>query len=163
MHHNRMVARRWWVVALVTGVTLAAVGGLAGTAQGAPAFDKDTGMFGLVRGQVARVSVVNVGDPNIQPTTCEGQLAIFASDGGVVAGPFAVRAAAGRAQAVDLAASSVEDPNEFDAFGRAELRVHLTGIGDPNVCGLTLSVFDSDGGRTAVFIGDPSIFLGSQQ
>ena len=125
------------------------------------------GMVGIVAGQTVRLSVVNVGDPNTGnlggPDT-RVELTFVDLRGGPLAPTVERVVHPGEAIFVDFSL-----PSNAGA-GRLQLRAKVKVIGDPGLGnakggdakprrGLmsTLEVFDSDSGKTTVFIADPGI------
>lgn len=113
------------------------------------------GMVGLTRGQTARLNAVNTGNPD--ESACPVELSFVDSMGNTV-GIVPCIIPPGEADFLDLDAASL---------GRPETRVQIratVAIGGPRrrevkACAknlrLTLEVFDTDTGKTAVILSDP--------
>jgi hypothetical protein len=132
---------------LFSALALAAVFSVcaATTAQAGPQPHLKTGMFGVARGQVARINAVHVGDPNIRPIEIE-MLLLDAT--GAVVGRDMKTIAPGEAVFFDVAAGE----------NRMELRAVVTKLGGPDTKLLTtVEVFDNDTGKNTIFIGDPGL------
>ena len=127
---------------------------LGAHAEPAQAFEdpneKPSPMVGLASGQTARLNVVNIGDPSIEP--CEVQMVFYDSQGKALARDVQ-KLDPGVATFLDVGYSDIGDPN-----ARVQIRAGVkVVIGDPTLCLSSLEVFDNETGRTTVFIGDPSV------
>jgi|SRR6266498_2391352 len=111
--------------------------------------EKPFPMVGLAKGQTARLNMVNIGDPNLNP--CEVQMVFYDSQGKALARDVQ-RLDPGMATFLDLSYAAVGNPNI-----RVQIRAWVKVIGDPTLCLASLEVFDDETGKTAVFIGDPHI------
>jgi hypothetical protein len=104
-------------------------------------------MFGVARGQIARINAAHIGDANTRPIQVE--MTLVDSTGAVV-GRDSKTVAPGKAVFFDVAFETVGGDK-----GRIELRAVITGEPDKNLRS-SVEVFDADTGRTTVFIGDPN-------
>ena len=111
--------------------------------------EKPSPMVGLARGQTARLNVVNIGDPNLEP--CEVQMLFYDSQGKALARDVQ-KLDPGVATFLDLGYSDIGDPNS-----RVQIRAWIKVIGDPTLCLSSLEVFDDETGRTTIFVGDPNL------
>jgi hypothetical protein len=111
-----------------------------------------TGMFGLARGQVARINAVHVGDPGLSPIQFE--VAFLDALGKIVARSNIQTIKPGQATFFDVAFDKL--PTPVDGI-RTQLRAAIRVIGNPDIRLLrtTVEVFDSDTGKNTIFIGDP--------
>ena len=118
------------------------------SAQAMPRTCSGCGMFGVARGQIARINAAHIGDAGSRPIQVE--MALVDATGTVVARDSKT-IAPGQAVFIDVA---------FDAFGgegdRTELRVVISGEPEKNLSS-SVEVFDADTGKTTVFIGDPNL------
>ena len=105
-------------------------------------------MVGLAKGQTARLNMVNIGDPNLNP--CEVQMVFYDSQGKALASDVQ-KLDPGMATFLDLNYAAIGDPNV-----RVQIRAWVKVIGDPTLCLASLEVFDEETGRTTVFIGNPN-------
>lgn len=112
--------------------------------------EKPSPMFGLAKGQTARLNVVNVGDPNLG--SCEVQMIFYDNEGKQLA-LDTQRIDPGIATFLDLSYNDVGNPN-IRVQIRSWVRVL---IGDPSICLSSLEVFDDETGKTTLFIGDPHL------
>jgi hypothetical protein len=110
-----------------------------------------TGMFGVARGQIARINACHIGDPGLRPIDVE--MLFLDATGAVVARDN---------QALPPGPCVVFDL-PFDA-GRADNRMELRVIVDasrppnPNTnLRISVEVFDADTGKNTVYIGDPNL------
>ena len=111
--------------------------------------EKPSPMVGLARGQTARLNVVNIGDPSIEP--CEVQMVFYDSQGKALASDVQ-KLDPGVATFLDLGYGDIGDPTI-----RVQIRAWVkVVVGDPTLCLSSLEVFDNETGRTTVFIGDPN-------
>jgi hypothetical protein len=117
-----------------------------------PAHAGTTGMFGLARGQVARINTVHIGDPNLSPIQFE--VTFLSASGQVVARSNIQTIKPGQAMFFDVAFDKL---STSVAGIRTQLRTAVRLIGNPDVRLLkfTVEVFDSDTGKNTIFIGDP--------
>ena len=112
---------------------------------------RSSGIFGLARGQIARINAVHVGDPNIKPIELTMQF-LNASGSTVAQETKTVRPM----QAISF-------DYEFDgslAGNRQELRALVGAKGPANPekhLKITIEVFDGDTGKNTVYIGDPEM------
>jgi hypothetical protein len=109
-------------------------------------------MFGLARGQVARINTVHIGDPNLSPIQFE--VTFLGASGQVVARSNIQTVKPGQAMFFDVAFDKLSTPV---AGMRTQLRAAVRLIGNPDVrlLKITVEVFDSDTGKNTIFIGDP--------
>ncbi len=110
--------------------------------------EKPLPMVGLAKGQTARLNMVNIGDPNVEP--CEVQMVFYDSQGKELASDIQ-KLDPGMATFLDLSYAAIGNPNL-----RVQFRAWVKVIGDPTLCLASLEVFDEETGRTMVFIGDPN-------
>lgn len=138
------------LMAILIGLGLAAAGTLWGsnpvTASPQPHLFT-TGMFGLARGQTARINAVC-----LPPGPCHPEMAFFDSMGNVVARSESQELRGGQATFLDVDAAA----NTYS--GRVELRAVVKGIGDLNIRQLnfTAEVFDNDTLKTTFFVPNNS-------
>ena len=134
------------LAALALAVALSAC--LPASAQAIPRTCGGCGMFGVARGQVARINVAHIGDPNTRPIQVE--MALVDATGAVVA----------RDSQTIQPGQAVFFDVPFEAVGGAENRIELrpviSGGPEPHLR-TSVEVFDADTGQTTVFIGDPNI------
>jgi hypothetical protein len=111
-----------------------------------------TGMFGVARSQVVRLSTVHIGDPNLSPVQFE---TILVDQTGKVVMRTTKTLMPGQATFFDVAFEKLPSPIDGN---RTQLRAVTRIIGDPNLrllLSTTVEVFDGDTGKTTTFIGDP--------
>jgi hypothetical protein len=111
-----------------------------------------SGMFGVARGQIARINVANLGGPDTRPIQVEMG---FLDGTGAVVGRDRKTIAPGQAVFFDV----IFDAGVREA-NRIELRAVIGAIPPPDPeknLKVTVEVFDADTGRNTVFIGDPAI------
>jgi hypothetical protein len=132
------------------GVLVAALAfvALADSARAAPRECGNCGMFGLARGQVARINVLHVGDRDQRPIQVE---MLFFDSTDTVVGRDVQTVSFGQA-------ASLEQP--FDG-GRGEDRIELRAVvnsSDPSESDenlrITVEVFDAATGETTLFLSD---------
>jgi len=149
--NSKNISIRWTTL---TALGIALVFLFSAHAKSVQAFDqtdeKPSPMVGLARGQTARLNVVNIGDPNLEP--CEVQMVFYDSQGEALARDVQ-KLDPGVATFLDLGYSDVGDPT---------LRVQIRSwvkvvVGDPNICLSSLEIFDDETGKTTVFVGNPNI------
>jgi len=122
--------------------------GAAASAQAIPRNCGGCSMFGVTRGQIARINVAHIGDPNTRPIQVE--MALVDATGAVVA----------RDSQTIQPGQAVFFDVPFEAVGGAENRIELrpmiSGGPQPHLR-TSVEVFDADTGQTTVFIGDPNL------
>jgi hypothetical protein len=139
---------------LLSGVALAAICSACAvnSAQGQAASPDPhikTGMFGVARGQVARINAVHVGNPDGQPIQVE------------MAFPNAIGGIAARDRKTIMPGQATFFDVMFDASmvaeNRIQLRALVRSVGNPDGKRLevTVEVFDRDTGKNTVFVGNP--------
>lgn len=144
MKRQKTLTRLLWGLGLAVTFCVFA----AGFAEASPRSCGSCGMFGVARGQIARINAAHIGDPNTRPIQVE--MALVDAIGAVVARD-----------------SKTIEPGEavffdvpFDAVGgdesRIELRAVISGEPEKNLRS-SVEVFDADTGKTTVFIGDPGL------
>jgi hypothetical protein len=101
-------------------------------------------MFGVARGQIARINAAHIGAPNTRPIQVE--MALVDATGAVVARDSRT-IAPGQAVFFDIAFEAVGGDGD-----RTELRVVISGDPERNLTS-SVEVFDADTGKTMVFIG----------
>ena len=119
-----------------------------GSAAAMPRSCGSCGMFGVARGQIARVNAAHIGGPNTRPIQVE--MALVDATGTVVARDSKT-IVPGQAVFFDVAFEAVGGDGD-----RIELRVVISGQPERNLSS-SVEVFDTDTGKTTVFIGDPNI------
>ena len=135
---------------LLSTIALGAMLGIyaPGSAAAMPRSCGGCGMFGVARGQIARINVAHIGQPGSRPIQVE--MALVDATGAVVARDSKT-IEPGQAVFFDV---------PFEAVGgredRIELRPVISGSPDRNLAS-SVEVFDADTGKTTVFIGDPAI------
>jgi len=149
--NNKNISIRWMTL---TALGIALVFFLGARSQTAQAFDttddKPSPMFGLAKGQTARLNVVNIGDPN--QDSCQVQMIFYDNEGKQLA-LDSQKLDPGIATFLDLSYADIGNPNI-----RVQIRSWVkVVIGDPSICLSSLEVFDDETGRTAVFVGDPNL------
>jgi hypothetical protein len=105
-------------------------------------------MFGVARGQIARINAAHIGEPNTRPIQVEMMLVDAA---GAIVARDSKTIAPGEAVFFDVAFETVGGDE-----GRIELRVVISGEPDKNLRS-SVEVFDADTGKTTVFISNPEI------
>ena len=103
-----------------------------------------SGMFGVARGQVARINAVNLGGPDTRPIQIEMQ---FIDAMGNVVARDTKTIPAGQATFFDFAPFVIEG-------NRVQLRVLVRTVDPPEPdknLKVTIEVFDGDTGKTTVF------------
>jgi hypothetical protein len=144
--------RQTTVTKLLLALALAAIFSLCGAtfAQATPEPHLRTGMFGVARGQIARINAVNIGNPDTRPIRIE---LMFFDEMGLVVGRDMKIIAPGQATFFDVMFDATRGEN------RVELRAVVTALGGPDTRNLktTVEIFDADTGRNTVFIGNPDI------
>jgi hypothetical protein len=153
-------------VALVAAVLVAVWG--AGVARAIVVVDGkvDLGPVGLARGQVARLTVASISNPEQLPPPAPCRVGLRFLDGaGRVLREARADLAPGASAALDLAISNAED-FPLDRYSRLALRAQARVIGDPGIVPpgacrslVSLELFDAANGRTAVFVpgGTPAL------
>ena len=130
------------------GALVAALAIASASVQAAPRNCGGCGMFGVARGQIARINAAHVGEPGTRPIQLEMDLV---DANGVVVARDSQTIEPGQAVFFDT---------PFEAVGgaadRIELRPVISGGPAPHLR-VTIEVFDVETGKTAVFIGDPNI------
>jgi hypothetical protein len=112
---------------------------------------RSSGIFGLARGQIARINAVHLGDPAIKPIELT---TTFVNASGVSLSHDVKTVHSGEAIYFDF---------EFDASlagNRQELRALVGAKGPANPdkhLKITIEVFDGDTGKNTVFIGNPEM------
>jgi hypothetical protein len=137
---------------LLPTLALAAIFSLCGAtvAQATPEPHLRTGMFGVARGQIARINAVNIGNPNDRPVRPIQIEMMFLDEMGVVVGRDVKTIAPGEAAFFDV----MFDPTREET--RVQLRAVVAGLGGPDTRNLraTVEVFDGDSGKNTVFVQD---------
>ena len=131
-------------LALVTALSVCA----AASVQGIPRDCGSCGMFGIARGQIARINAAHIGDPNTRPIQVE--MALVDGTGAVVARD---------SQTIEPGQAAFFDV-PFESVGGGENRIELRpviGGGPQPHLRSSIEVFDAETGKTTVFIGDPGI------
>jgi hypothetical protein len=107
-----------------------------------------TGMFGVARGQTARINAVC-----LPPGPCHPEMAFFDSMGNVISRSEPRELRGGQATFFDFDAAGV-----IVIGGRVELRAVVKAAGDPNIRQLnfTTEVFDNDTFKTTFFVPSDS-------
>jgi hypothetical protein len=137
---------------LLPALALVAIFSLCGaaSARATPEPHLRTGMFGVARGQLARINAVNVGNPDIRPIQVE---MMFLDETGNIVGRDMKRITPGQAVFFDV----------FFDLGRGENRIEMravvTVLGGPDTKNLktTVEIFDAETGRNTIFIGNPDV------
>jgi hypothetical protein len=141
------------VTKLLPAVALAAIFSFCGVtvAQATPEPHLRTGMFGVARGQIARINAVNIGNPNERPVRPIQIEMTFLDEMGVVVERDMKTIAPGEAVFFDVMFDPTREEN------RVQLRAVVAGLGGPDTKNLrtTVEVFDADTGRNTVFVHDP--------
>jgi hypothetical protein len=122
--------------------------GVVASAQALPRECGTCGMFGVARGQIARINAAHIGDPNTRPIQVE--MTLVDATGAVVARD---------SQTIEPGQAVFFDV-PFEAVGGAENRIELRAVirGEPAPhLRSSVEVFDADTGKTTVFIGNPNI------
>jgi hypothetical protein len=117
-------------------------------AQAAPRSCAGCGMFGVARGQIARINVAHIGDAGSRPIQVE---MLFVDATGAVVARDSKTIAPGQAVFFDVAFEAVGGDGD-----RTELRVVISGQPERNLSS-SVEVFDTDTGKTTVFISNPEI------
>jgi hypothetical protein len=129
---------------LMTALTLVA----ATSAHALPRDCTSCGMFGIARGQIARINAAHIGDPDTRPIQVE--ITLVDATGAVVARDSQT-IEPGQAVFLDI---------PFEAVGGAANRIELRAVisGEPaRHLSSSVEVFDADTGKTTVYIGNPNI------
>ena len=147
-------------IKVLAALVLVAVTLCASTPASAAPPDARSGMFGVARGEVARINVVNVGDPRVGPIAVEMQ---FLDMMGNVVARGSENVMPGQAAFFDV---------PFDTFpgdgNRVETRVVIMGLPprplDPNLR-ITIEVFNVQTGSTihtsgGYFMWAPGSYIG---
>ncbi|HZS05449.1 MAG TPA: hypothetical protein VFD58_11485 [Blastocatellia bacterium] len=141
---------KYQLMTIAALVVIVAVTGANLISAGAARTDfHTTGMFGIARGQTARLSVVGVEDPNlVPPGPCRVELSFVGSEGELLLPAVQRVLEPGRAIFLDLNRDSLDTAGpriEVRAIVRAECP------SDPSRQALmpTLEVFDNSSGRTS--------------
>jgi hypothetical protein len=106
------------------------------------------GMFGVARGQIARINLAHIGETGSRPIQVE---MLFVDATGTVVARDAKTIVPGQAVFFDVAFEAVGGDGD-----RIELRVVISGQPEKNLSS-SVEVFDADTGKTTVFIGDPNL------
>jgi hypothetical protein len=140
------------ITKLLPALALAAIFSLCGAtvAQATPEPHLRTGMFGVARGQIARINAVNIGNPNDRPVRPIEIEMMFLDEMGVIVGRDVKTIAPGEAAFFDV----MFDPTREET--RVQLRAVVAGLGGPDTRDLraTVEVFDGDSGKNTVFVQD---------
>jgi hypothetical protein len=120
----------------------------ADSAQAIPRGCGGCGLFGVARGQIARVNAAHIGEPGSKPIQVE--MALVDAAGAVVARDSKT-IAPGEAALFDFAFEAVGGDED-----RIELRAVISGEPERNLRS-SVEVFDADTGKTTVFISNPEI------
>jgi hypothetical protein len=145
----------------LTVLSVVAILGSAGAVGAAvSAFDPQPdppgklGSVGMVQGQTLRVNISNVGNPNLRDAlACVATVEFFDQEGNVLA-QTRLRLIPGEGQSTDL----VGDDN---LIGNPNIRLQVRAVVEvdtkdcPAVASMEL--FDTETGKTEVFIGDPGV------
>jgi hypothetical protein len=129
---------------LIAALTLVVVA----SAQALPRDCGACGMFGVARGQIARINAAHIGDPNSLPIQVE--MALVDATGAVVARD---------SQTIEPGHAVFFDV-PFETVGGAEDRIELRAVilGEPaSDLKSSVEVFDANTGKTTVFIGNPHL------
>ncbi len=118
---------------------------------------KGHALLPLASGQVGRINIVNIGDPNAD-NSCTVKVTIFAGDGSVVGDPNIKEVRPGLTEFVDFSDRTIP------LGGRRTFRalIELDRTIPPGPCIVQEEVFDRLTGRTQ-FIGDPRILPQTQE
>jgi hypothetical protein len=153
-----MMKTQWRVVHTLAALSVAALA-VVGSAAPAYAFqDGEKALFGpigVTRGQMVRLSVYGIGNPDSAPW--DFVVRVFNVRGEKVR-EIRLQRAPGVPGFADVA---FQDSEEFppDIFGRRTMRAEIVGFNpqpdQPGAWAATLEVFDPRTGRTSVFIGNP--------
>ncbi len=115
-------------------------------------------LFGMPQGTVARLNVVNIGDPNVSPEPCTLELKFFSDRGSEIA-QKRVALAPGQSDFLQIG-----DPNLLPGRLRAYRRAEIIsadrpepGEIPPGPCLGSLEVIENLTGRTMIFMGDGSV------
>jgi len=163
------MSRTDWVKGrrLIALVVLLAAGAAAGTrSRKAWAFNPQPeppgrwGMFGIVEGQTARVSVVNTsGDPRVPPVSCRVALALVDSSGEVLK-ETRETLRSGQATALEFIWFRSGPSGRQDLRARIDI-ADLVDAGDrqprlypPGPCVPSVEVFETATGRTAFLVAE---------
>jgi hypothetical protein len=152
MKGTRQMKAQTKLARLLPALALAAIFslGAATSTQGGPQPHLRSGMFGVARGQVARINAVNLGGPDTRPIQVE---MVFLDGTAAVVGRDLKTIARGQAAFFDV----IFDAGEAN---RIELRAVISGVQPPEPdknLKVTVEVFDADTGRNTVFIGEPGL------
>ena len=118
------------------------------SAQAMPRSCGSCGMFGVARGQIARINAAHIGEPGSRPIQVE---MLFIDATGAVVARDSKTIEAGQAVFFDVPFEAVAGGED-----RIELRPVISGGPQPHLRS-SVEVFDADTGKTTVFIGDPGI------
>lgn len=154
------ILRTHKIMSLTVLTALAIVGSAAAVGAAVSAFDPQPdppgrlGTIGIVQGQTLRVNISNIGNPELRDAiACVGTVEFFDQEGNVL-GQTRLRLIPGQGQSTDL----VGDDNLIgDPHMRLEVRavVQVDTKDCPAVASMEL--FDTETGKTEVFVGDPAI------
>ena len=120
------------------------------------------GMIGIVRGQTARLNMVNLGGPD---TRCQAEVMFLDSEGNTLA-EHGIIIIGGTSASLDLNADALGSP---DTFGRFQIRV-MVALGGPDTKGgevractnnliPTLEIFNNASGQTTIIL-HPTVLKG---
>jgi hypothetical protein len=122
--------------------------------------EKVAGIIGIIKGQTARLNLVNVGDPNtIPPGPCRSTLSFFDGAGNLLTASTEVRLEIGQATFVDLNADALTLGGRLLVRGVAQFAPPP----DPtllNPCAntrLTLEIFNNKNFETTAFAPEPHL------
>ena len=134
---------------LLPALALVAIFSLCGaaSAQATPEPHLRTGMFGVARGQLARINAVNIGNPDVRPIQVE---MMFLDETGNIVGRDIKTVMPGHAVFFDV----FFDPHREE--NRIEMRGVVAVLGGPDTRNLktTVEIFDAETGRNTIFIQD---------
>ena len=137
------------ITRLLPAVAVAAIFSLCGAtvAQATPEPHLRTGMFGVARGQIARINAVNIGNPDVRPIQVE---MMFLDETGNIVGRDIKTVMPGHAVFFDV----FFDPHREE--NRIEMRGVVAVLGGPDTRNLktTVEIFDAETGRNTIFIQD---------
>lgn len=117
------------------------------------------GMVGIAAGQTVRINVVNtIGDPDILPTPVV--LTFFDNEGRIIIEEASISLRPGQSAFLDFNANT----RELLQGERFQLRTRVrktdnpeTRINEASGIRSTMEIFDSETGKSSIFIGDPDI------
>jgi hypothetical protein len=120
--------------------------------------EKVAGIIAIVKGQTARLNLVNIGDPSITPDPCRGTLDFFDGAGNLLTASTQVSLEVGQATFADLNADTIAFRGRLSLRGVARFPPFDPTL--PNACAtthLTLEIIDNNSLQTTALAPEPHL------